>query len=261
LRSKFLAAGAAALLAIGIVGGATVAFADTPPGGDGAAHPDKPGRPGFKFSVGLGDLMKSTGVTREELKQGSDAGLTLGQIIDQYGDKSADQAKTDALALLETRLDEAVLNGNLTQEREDAMLAKAGEAIDRLLASKPGDHKGPGGPRVHIIAKNALQTVADVLGTDVQTIVDDLKSGKTIAQIAGDKTPAVSDALTAQAEAAIQKLLDAGKIDQTEADKLRANIADHVNSFINNQHTGRGKPGIAPDGRPGKPRPTPTPVN
>jgi hypothetical protein len=276
-KNKVLTLGAAALLAVGVIGGSTVALADTPPaGGTPPAHsgPGKPGPRAFGFgiAVGIQDLIKSTGVTRDELKQGSDAGLTLGQIIDQYGDKTAAQARTDALAMLKTHLDEAVKNGKLTQEREDDMLAKAGDAIDKLLASKPGDHKlpggpgGPSGPRAHVIAKNALQTVADVLGTDVKTIVDDLKSGKTIAQIAGDKTPAVNDALTAQANAAIQKLLDAGKIDQAEADKLRANVAGHVNNFINNEHTGpaaRGKPGALPNGRglPPKPGATPTPVN
>jgi hypothetical protein len=273
-KNKVLTLGAAALLAVGVIGGSTVALADTPPaGGTPPAHsgPPKPGPRAFGFgiAVGIQDLIKSTGVTRDELKQGSDAGLTLGQIIDQYGDKSAAQAKTDALALLKTRLDEAVKNGKLTQERENDMLAKAGDAIDKLLASKPGDHKlpgGPAGPRAHVIAKNALQTVADVLGTDVKTIVDDLKSGKTIAQIAGDKTPAVNDALTAQANAAIQKLLDSGKIDQAEADKLRANVAGHINNFINNERTGpagRGKPGVLPNGRgvPAKPGATPTPVN
>lgn len=278
-RSKFLAAGAAALLAVGIIGGSSVALADTPPaGGTPPAHagpgkpgPGKHGAFGFGMAVGIGDLVKSTGVTRDELKQGSDAGLTLGQIIDQYGDKSADQARTDALALLKTHLDEAVANNKLTQEREDDMLAKAGDAIDKLLASKPGDHKlpggfgGPGGPRAHAIVKNALDTVADVLDTDVKTIVQDLQSGKTIAQIAGDKTSAVNDALTAQANAAIQKLLDEGKIDQAEADKLRANLAKHIDGFINNTHPGPGghvKPGVGPGSRgPGKPPATPTPVN
>src|SRR5689334_24180500 len=130
--------------------------------------------------------------------------------------------------MLKTRLDQAVANNKLTQEREDAMLTKAGDAIDKLLASKPGDHKPGGpfaGPRGHIIAKNALDTVPDVLNTDVKTIVQDLQSGKTIAQIPRDNTPAASDALTAQAHAPIPKPLDEGKTHQTEADKLRAHVA------------------------------------
>ena len=271
-RSKFVAAGAAVLLAVGLVGGSTVAFADTPPSGDAPPPPHAgPGKPGpggvgFGLAVGLQDLIKSTGVTRDELKQGSDAGLTLGQIIDQYGDKSADQAKTDALGMLKTRLDQMVANGHLTEEREADMLAKAGDAIDKLLASKPGDHPGPGpfaGPRGHAIVKNALDTVAEVLGTDVRSIVEDLRSGKTIAQIAGDKTPAVNDALTVQANAAIQKLLDEGKIDEAEAAKLRDNVAKHVDGFINNQHpgpAGRGKPGAAPKSRAFPPPPAATPT-
>src|ERR1051325_2320306 len=64
-RSKFVAAGAAVLLAVGLVGGSTVAFADTPPSGDAPPPPHAgPGKPGpggvgFGLAVGLQDLIKS----------------------------------------------------------------------------------------------------------------------------------------------------------------------------------------------------------
>ncbi|WP_322795567.1 hypothetical protein [Tepidiforma sp.] len=106
-----------------------------------AEAPLAPGR-GGKGLPGIGRLGEDLGLTRDEVQEGAAAGLTWGQIIDQYGDVSAAEAKAQALAKLQERLNEAVANGRLTQEEADQKLADAGAKLDAWLNSKPGNLTG-----------------------------------------------------------------------------------------------------------------------
>jgi ankyrin repeat protein len=235
LNSRLASVGLASVIAVGVIGAGSIAMAQTPDGGtpstqDGAArnHP--------KLKLGIAHLLKNSGVTRAELKEGSTAGLTLGQIIDKYGDISAEQAKANALANLSDRLEQAVADGNITQERADKIEAAAPQLLDRLLNVVPGSHDGarrPGADRVRAIAKNALQTVAGVLNTDVATLRGEMQSGKTIAEIAGPQTQAVIDALTANANQAIEKAVADGKLPADKEAAARERAANAITKFVN----------------------------
>lgn len=236
LNSRLASVGLASAIAVGVIGAGSIAMAQTPDGGtpstqDGAArnHP--------KLKLGIAHLLKNSGVTREELQEGSTAGLTLGQIIDKYGDISAEQAKTNALANISDRLDQAVADGNVTQERADKIEAAAPQLLDRLLNAVPGSHDGggnhPGAGKVRAIAKNALETVAGVLNIDVATLRSDLKDGKTVAEIAGPQTQAVIDALTANANQAIEKAVADGKLPADKETAAKERAANAITKFVN----------------------------
>jgi hypothetical protein len=191
-NSRLVSVGLAGVIAVGVVGATAVAFADEPDGGSQQANPDNGARKHHPIVLGVSALLKDSGVTRDELKQGGQDGLTLAQIIDQYGDISSAQAKQHALDALSTRLDEAVASGKIKQEEADKIEANSPAMLDKLLAAVPGEHRGDKHPRIHAIAKNALETVANVLGTDVATLRQQLAGGQTIAEIAGPQTQAVS---------------------------------------------------------------------
>ena len=73
-------------------------------------------RPLFNAAV------EATGLTAQEIVQAIRSGSTLGGVISENGgDPSA--VIRDALASVQTQLDEAVANGRITQEQEDAILA------------------------------------------------------------------------------------------------------------------------------------------
>jgi len=232
-NSRLLSVGLASVVAIGVIGVGSVALADSPPSTPGGTSAEARHEGALKH--GIGNVLKDSGVTREEIKEGTAAGLTLGQIIDQYGDISAEQAKANALAALSDRLEAAVADGKITQDKADEIAANAPAAIDRLLAAVPGEHhegKKPGA-RILKAAKHSLETVAEVLGTDPAALREQLASGQTIADIAGPQTQAVIDALVADANAAIDEAVANGRMPADKADEAKARAAAAIERFVN----------------------------
>lgn len=263
--SRLASVGLASVIAVGVIGIGSVAMAQEGSGDTTTPSTQTaPGPAGDNCLAGglhLGGrvLLKDIGVTRDEVQEAAAAGLTNAQMIDQYGDKSSAQAKADALAALETRLAEAVANGKITQEQADTILSDAPARIDEFLAAPASDlgqgmKRGFGG-----IAHNVLATVAGVLGTDEETLKTQLQEGSTIADIAGDQTQAVIDALVAEANARIDAALADGKITQEQADQMKANAVERITTFVNEggpigRGGHRGGPGGEMRGFPGMPQ-------
>ena len=247
INSKLLSIGAASIIAVGVIGAASIALADEPSPGNGASAQARGGnREGDRHARGVlvaGKILQSAGVTKDELKQGAGEGKTIGEIITAFGDKSIEAAKADALAALDSRLAEAVTSGKLSQAEADAIEAGAPAAFDKLMASKPGDRErgGNGHQKLAAIGKNALKTVAEVLGMEPRTLIGELKMGKTIAEIAGAQTGAVTQALTDQANAAIDKAVADGKLPADKAADAKAKAAERIAKFVNEAHKGPGE--------------------
>lgn len=239
--SRLASVGLASIVAIGVIGVGSVAMADESDGGATTpAHGTQ--REHHPVATGVHSILEGSGVTADELKEGAQAGLTLGQIIDQYGDISADQAKANALAKLSDKLDQAVADSKITQEQADKIEANAPALLDKLLAAVPGGHRGelPHHGLFLKIGKEAIATVSDVLGMEPRAILEDLRSGQTIADIAGDQTQEVIDALTDKSDAAIDKLVADGKIPPEKADSAKSRAAAAIEKLVN-------------EGRPNKP--------
>jgi hypothetical protein len=151
---------------------------------------------------------------------------------------SAAEAKANALASLSDRLDEAVANGNLDADRAAEIEANAPALLDRLLARVPGQFGDlhPNAARTLKIAKHSLDTVAEVLGTDVASVRAALADGGTIADLAGDQTQAVVDALTADANAAIDEAVASGKLPAERAEQAKERVAGAIERFVNEPH-------------------------
>lgn len=230
--SKLASVGLASVLAVGIIGVGSVAMADELPRADRGDHQGHGHRP-IKFSIAA--LLKDSGVTREEIQAGGANGLTLGEIIDQDGDISAEEAKANALAALSARLVELVAGGDLTQEQADRIEAKAPEAFDRLLNAVPGQHRSlrPGHGHVAAIAKHSLETVAEALGIDVATLREQLKDGQTVADIAGPQTQAVIDALVADENEAIENAVANGRLPADKEATAKERAAAAIEQFVN----------------------------
>ncbi len=237
--SRLASVGLASVIAVGVIGVGSVAMAQEGSGDTTTPStqttPPAPGDnclgPGAR--IGGGIMLRNLGITREEIQQAAAAGLTNAQTIDQYGDKSAAEAKADALAALQERLARAVENGKLTQEQADAILADAPAKLDEFLAAPTADlgkglKHGFGG-----IGQNVLATVAAVLGTDEATLQTRLREGSTIAEIAGDKTQAVIDALVAEANQRIDQAVADGKLTQERADQMKANLVERITTMVN----------------------------
>lgn len=235
--SRLVSVGVASVIAVSVIGFGSAAFAQdsgttpTPSAQtDGTAPKDCDGH---GIGIGIRGLLKNTGLTAQEIADGKAAGLTWGQILDQYGDVTAAQAKQQALDTLKSKLDQAVANGKLTQEQADQRLADAGTKIDEFLNSQPGDLAEADGHGRGFKGFGSLETVAGVLGIDEATLRQRLAAGETLAQIAGDKTQAVIDALTAEVNAKIDEAVANGKLTADEAAAKKAEAAQRITTWVN----------------------------
>ena len=108
------------------------------PVGPGGPGPGGPG-PGFaRRGRGFGgfggpgiDLAKALGVTREQLGDQLRAGKSIADIAKAQG-KSLSDVRTALKAAAKEKLDQAVKDGKLTQERADKLRARINDGIDRL---------------------------------------------------------------------------------------------------------------------------------
>jgi hypothetical protein len=239
LDSRLVSVGIASLVAVGVIGFGSIALAqdsgDTTPPAESTTSDEPRVKPG-KALHSIRSLISGAGVTGEEVQAGKEAGLTWGEIIDQYGDISAAEAKANALAEMEAKLAEAVANGRIEQERADEILANAPAHLDEFLASTPGEH------RPHLPAKVgrfAIQTVADVLGIEPSALIQQMQAGQTIAEIAGGETQAVIDALVAEGNAKLDEAVENGRLDAERAAELKTALPARAEQFVNTQHPGR----------------------
>ena len=239
LTGKFLSIGVASVIAVGVLGAASIAVADEPASPSASGQQELQGVQGSKHWHGLiaGAILKDAGVTKDELKQGATEGKTFGEIITAYGSKSVAQEKTDALAALDKRVTEAVTAGKLTQAQADKIKAEAPAAFDKFMAAKPGDHKpSPAQGKIAAIGKDALQTVAETIGITPEELKTQLAGGKSIAEIAGPKTDAVIAALTTKANTAIDKAIADGKLTADQGATAKTKAAEAITKFVNATH-------------------------
>ena len=121
-----------------------------PFGGHGPGHGHGPHHgPGPGFGLGLmnGDLIKQTadflGVDRQTVIEGLQSDQSLAQIAEANG-KSGDELSGYLYDQLKSKLDEAVANNRITQDREDSMLSNAKDRIDEAI-NRVGPFDGPWG--------------------------------------------------------------------------------------------------------------------
>jgi hypothetical protein len=199
---KALIAGAG-LFAVGVGAGVTVHSATagttltaatatpspsaSPGGGDNVCRPAKALRLGAARQV-LSIAASVTGQTEQQITDQLRAGKTLNQVA---GSK-ASTVETQALAKLKTALDGRVSSGKLSAAQEQTMLDKAKTELDKAMASDLSGKLPPAGAAAGCtpgggLVGTLIKVTADKTGLTVQQVMDQLRAGKSIDQIAGSK--------------------------------------------------------------------------
>jgi len=175
------------------------------------------------------------------LQQTGSAGASPAVVEIQQQDDETDTTETDTTATETTEterptrgehLAEAlaplVADGTITQAQADAVV----EAI----AAAPPEGGGPGGHHGHHGHHGPrgpkLDVVAEALGVSVEALRTQLRSGSTIAEIAGDQTQAVIDALVAEATARIEEKVTEGELTREEADEKLAGLVERITEKV-----------------------------
>lgn len=188
--------------------------------------------------AGLADVI---GITGEALEAELEADKTLAQIAADNGVEA--QAVIDYLtAQSNAELDEAVAEGELTQEKADAMRPKIAAKIAEFVHDgfeafehERGGH-GRGGPEFgHGDGMAKLNGLAEAAGTDVQGLMAGFQAGQSLADIArenGVEPQAVIDYLTAQLDEQLDRAVEAGKMTREEADEYRAEAQAEIAASV-----------------------------
>ncbi len=195
------------------------------------------------------------------------------------GAKALHLSTEDLLAKLRdgktTIADVAKDQGVPVQDVIDAMAAVAKSDITDLVnnplpvppsfAGMPGapNGQGKGGPGFGFghfggeLRGNNIDPAAKALGITSDELMQDLRAGKSIADIAKDKgvdLNTVIDAMVKDAQSKLDAAVKDKHLTQDQADKLAKNLKDGITDFVNNtrpkgeDHFG---PGFAPGGKPG----------
>lgn len=125
----------------------------------------------------------------------------------------------------------AVADGTITQDQADKITAKAKALADQFAK----DHPKAAGKLGELRGKLGAQAddVAGFLGITADQLRSDLRSGKTLAQIAGDKTQALIDHLVAKANERIDKAAGSGKLPADKVANLKTEAAKRIADMVN----------------------------
>jgi hypothetical protein len=142
------------------------------------------------------------------------------------------------------RLDADVKAGKLTQAEADAIKKRAEQQGGAPLLGGgfragpgpgPGPQGGPGPRRFGGAAGAGLTSAAKFLGLTDAQLRQQLQSGKSLAQIAGDKGKSVSDleqAIKDGVKAQLDSLVTSKKITQTQEDDALSKLNAHLDDLV-----------------------------
>ena len=154
----------------------------------------------------------------------------------ESADTSAPAGRPDPAARIAEVLKPLVDDGTITQAQADAVSA----ALVADHEARDGEH-GKGGRR-----GPHSEVLAQVLGMTTDELRTELKSGKTIAQVAADQgvdVQVVIDALTAEMTNHIADEVASGELTQEEADAKLADLSARITDRVNNPRPAEGPGG------------------
>jgi uncharacterized protein YidB (DUF937 family) len=212
----------------------------------------------FKFGFnGMGagfdseSLAAFLGIDEDQLGEELRAdGATLATVAEAHG-KSRDELKAFIIGEFEAKLDEAVANGEATQEHADEMLADFNERVDEIIDNEfperpfggrfGGHFKGEFGLALPFGGFNHVG-MAEFLGISEDQLDEELRAdGATLATVA-EAHGKSRDELKAHLSGGLSEKLDAmvadGMIEQARADEILSNFNERLGDMIDGGFAG-----------------------
>jgi lipoate-protein ligase A len=226
----------------------------TPVSGDVNAQATDPAADATRPSP-LADAAKALGMTEAELKTELQAGKSIADVAKT---KSVDLDKVIAAltAGFKAHLDEEVKSGEHTQAEADAKLAEFKTRVTTMVntAGLPM-HGGKGGHGGHGPAKFATAKLATTLKLTETELQTQLKSGKTLKQIADAQNVDIADVkatLKSDFKAHLDEEVASGEHTQAEADAKLAEFTTRLDDMVNGVRPVGGMGGHGPGGKGGR---------
>ena len=183
----------------------------------------------------LKDIAAKSGISAKTIAGDLKAGQTLDDILGSNAANVQQQVVTD----IQARIQKAEQDGKLTQDQAQKLSDAAPAKIAKLFSTvhplqKVRMRLDAIGAKYGVTRASLLQTAATTIGINADTLKSDIKSGQTIAQVAGDKTDAVVTALQQQVDAAIQQAATDGKLTSDQASALTTKANQRITNVVQN---------------------------
>lgn len=134
---------------------------------------------------------------------------------------------------------QAVQEGKLTQDQANRILQRIDQGD--FFA---GPFFGKGGPAVHFDLRRHFDALAGFLGMNTADLMNELRSGKSLAQIAqehGKSRDELKNFLTQQFNQAIDQLVQQGRFTQEQANNAKSKFQSNLDRLIDSTKAGRAR--------------------
>jgi len=132
-------------------------------------------------------------------------------------------------------LDGLVQDGTITQDQEDKIIQAFKDAKpERQPGTGPLGRRGRVGPGE--ILKGMVDVAANTIGVPPADLANELKSGKSVADVANEHNVDPQTVVQAIVDAGNKKVDDAvanGKLTSTQGDKVKSHLSDAATKFVN----------------------------
>lgn len=164
-------------------------------------QPQPPARPDLQRRVGAAALAASliratadvTGLTPQQVVEQLNTGKSLTQIAAGSG-KTEQDVVAASRAKIASRLDQFVANGRITRQRADEVLKAFDENASNVMNDQQLGKKIEWARRA-IVAVGLVHVTANMTGLTPQQVTEQLRAGKSIAQIATEHGKSADDIL------------------------------------------------------------------
>ncbi|MSQ61959.1 MAG: hypothetical protein EXR43_05210 [Dehalococcoidia bacterium] len=149
-------------------------------------------------------------------------------------------------------IDEAVAAGKITQAQADQMKQRLAEGGKGFGFPGEGRHGGPRGPMGTGmgLGVDVYGEVVGLLGMQPQDLMQALRAGKSLAQIAQEHSVSVDTlkpGLTALAKAHLDQAVADGKLTAEQASTMLTKLSEQIDNILNGQLGPRGPRGARPE--------------
>ena len=192
------------------------------------------------------EVAKLLNTTPEDLKKKLGSGQSLAEIA-QAQKVEVQQVKDTILNSIKTQLDALVAGGKMIQAQADDIYKGASNVADKFINAKPGEADTKNqmfNPKALLIP--ALQHIASLLKTTPDDLLDKLKLGQSLAEIAQSQkveVQQVKDALLADMKTQLDIAVKAGNLTQAQEDDFYKMASDFIDRFVNNKPEINATPG------------------
>lgn len=183
----------------------------------------------------LASLAETLGMTEEEVQTELEDGKSIATLAEEQGidlNTIIDDMIAPRLEHLQTLVDE----GYMTQEEMDSVVIVMRASTEQRLNQENVPMPGTRGMYDHHQHVHPLAAAAEALGITTDELQTELESGKSIADIATEKSvdlDTIVDAFVAPMAERLQTAVENGRLTQEEADEIVQTMRENITEKLN----------------------------